>query len=109
MGLQPPATRRMANGSAARPGPEGRPVVIHFKLKDAGVTSHKPATQEIRHPYQQLRFDLSQCVMDGPGVPSDQAPATTMKIVARSSGSFAAITGEPGRFAPQLLAAFPET
>jgi hypothetical protein len=49
-----PATRRMANGSAARPGPEGRPVVIHFKLKDAGVTSRKPATQEIRHPYEQL-------------------------------------------------------
>ena len=66
-----------------------------------------PASQEMGHPYG--RFDLSQCVMDGPGVPSDQAPATTMKIVARSSGSFAAITGEPGRFAPQLLAASPET
>jgi hypothetical protein len=32
-----------------------------------------------------------------------------MKIVTRSSGSFAAIIGEPGRSAPQLVAASPET
>lgn len=46
---------------------------------------------------------------DGAGDPSDQLPVQTMKIVARSSGSSAAITGEPGRSAPQLFAASPAT
>ncbi len=32
----------------------------------------------------------------GAGVPSDQWPTQTIMIVTRSSGSFAAITGEPG-------------
>jgi hypothetical protein len=50
-----------------------------------------------------------QCIVDGPGVPSDQVPAKTMKTVTLSSGSFPAITGEPGRLAPQLFTASPET
>ena len=50
-----------------------------------------------------------QCIVDGPGVPSDQVPAKTMKMVTRSSGSTPAITGEPGRLAPQLFTASPET
>jgi hypothetical protein len=50
-----------------------------------------------------------QCFMDGPGVPSDQVPDKTIKTVTRSSGSSPAITGEPGRLAPQLFTALPET
>ena len=48
-----------------------------------------------------------QCVAGGPGVPSDHLSARIMKIVTRSSGSSAAITGEPGRLAPQLSAVLP--
>jgi hypothetical protein len=48
-----------------------------------------------------------QCSIGGPGVPSDQCCTTTMKVVSRACGSFAAITGEPGRFAPQLFATSP--
>src|SRR5882757_501095 len=59
--------------------------------------------------HEQLESICRQCIVDGPGVPSDQVPAKTMKTVTRSSGSFAAITGEPGRLAPQLFAASPET
>ena len=43
----------------------------------------------------------------GAGVPSDHLPTQTRKIVDRSSGSSAAITGEPGRLAPQYFAASP--
>jgi len=50
-----------------------------------------------------------QCSIAGAGDPSDQLPTQTMKIVTRSSGSFAAIIGEPGCSAPQLFAASPET
>jgi hypothetical protein len=46
-----------------------------------------------------------QCTIGGAGVPSDHLPTQTMRIVTRSSGSSAAITGEPGRSAPQLFAA----
>ena len=53
--------------------------------------------------------DCRQCIVDGPGVPSDQVPAKTMKTVTLSSGSSPAITGEPGRLAPQLFTASPET
>lgn len=49
-----------------------------------------------------------QCDMGGPGVPSDHSPVKTKKVVTRCSGSYAAITGEPGRFAPQLFSASPE-
>src|SRR5271165_469676 len=69
----------------------------------------KPTSQETCHPHEQLESICSQCIVDGPGVPSDQVPAKTMKTVTRSSGSFPAITGEPGRFAPQLFTALPET
>src|SRR5271156_1203965 len=48
-----------------------------------------------------------QCSIGGPGVPADQWRTTTMKVVTRACGSFDAITGEPGRFAPQLFAASP--
>ena len=48
-----------------------------------------------------------QCSIGGPGVPSDQWCTTTKKVVSRACGSFAAITGEPGRFAPQLFATSP--
>ena len=50
-----------------------------------------------------------QCAACGAGVPSDHLPTQTIIIVARSSGSSAAITGEPGRSAPQLFAALPAT
>src|ERR1700733_10642481 len=56
-----------------------------------------------------LESNYRQCIVDGPGVPSDQVPAKTMKTFTRSSGSFPAITGEPGRLAPQLFTASPET
>src|SRR5580692_5328436 len=49
-----------------------------------------------------VKANCRQCIVDGPGVPSDQVPAKTMKTVTRSSGSSPAITGEPGRLAPQL-------
>ena len=45
----------------------------------------------------------------GAGVPSDHVATQIMKIVAPSSGSFAAITGELGRFAPQFFSASPGT
>jgi pimeloyl-ACP methyl ester carboxylesterase len=48
-----------------------------------------------------------QCPIGGAGVPSDHLPTKTMKMVIRSSGSSAAMTGEPGRLAPQLFAALP--
>lgn len=50
-----------------------------------------------------------QCSITGAGDPSVQLPTQTIKIVTRSSGSFAAIIGEPGWSAPQLSAAEPET
>src|SRR5260370_28241890 len=50
-----------------------------------------------------------QCAIGGAGVPSDHLPTQTRKIVTRSSGSFAAITGEPGRLPPQIFAALPAT
>jgi hypothetical protein len=37
-----------------RPGPEGTAGCYTFKLKDADVTCRKPASQEIRHPDEQL-------------------------------------------------------
>src|SRR5258706_900986 len=49
------------------------------------------------------------CAIGGAGVPSDHLPTQTRKIVTRSSGSFAAITGEPGRLPPQIFAASPAT
>src|ERR1700722_3971385 len=62
-----------------------------------------------RQTFGTLESNCRQCIVDGPGVPSDQVPAKTMKTVTRSSGSSAAITGEPGRLAPQLFTASPET
>ena len=62
---------------------------------------------DARRPPQGLTW--RQCSVGGAGDPSDQLPTKTMRIVARSSGSFAAIIGEPGRSAPQLFAASPET
>src|SRR5579864_7137003 len=56
----------------------------------------------------QLVSICRQCTV-GPVVPSDQVPAKNMKMVTRSCGSFEAITGEPGRLAPQLFTASPET
>src|SRR5262249_28739997 len=44
-----------------------------------------------------------QCTIGGPGVPSDHSSATMKKVVTRCSWSYAAITGEPGRLAPQLF------
>src|SRR5579872_2387673 len=52
---------------------------------------------------------MPEMSLGGAGVPSDHLPTQTRKIVTRSSGSSAAITGEPGRSAPQLFAASPET
>src|SRR6201997_5321148 len=49
-----------------------------------------------------------QCTIGGPGVPSDHSSAKTKKVVTRCSGSYADITGEPGRLAPQLFSASPE-
>ena len=37
-----------------RPGPEGTAGCYTFKLKDADVTCRKPASQEIRQPYEEL-------------------------------------------------------
>jgi len=50
-----------------------------------------------------------QCSLGGPGVPSDHWSAKTKKVVTLCSGSYADITGEPGRLAPQLFSASPET
>ena len=55
------------------------------------------------------RSGSCQCAIGGAGVPSDQVPTQTMKIVALSSRSFAAIIGEPCKLAPQLFAASPGT
>ena len=60
-------------------------------------------------PLTPQRSNWSQSPIGGASVPSDHLPTQTMKIVTRSSGSFAAMTGEPGRLAPQLFAASPET
>jgi hypothetical protein len=69
----------------------------------------KPNSRELSDPHEQLNSIYSQCIVDGPGVPSDHVPTKTMKTVTRASGSLPAITGEPGRLAPQLFAASPET
>jgi len=50
-----------------------------------------------------------QSEVGGAGEPSDHSPTKTMKVVTRSSGSAAAITGEPARLAPQVAATSPET
>jgi len=78
---RPPARRRYSRGRppARRRYSRGRP----------GALESAPATQ---------------C---GRGVPSDQWATTTMKVVTRASGSFDAIIGEPGKFAPQLFAVSP--
>jgi len=44
----------------------------------------------------------------GAGVPSDHSTTQTMKIVAPSSGSLAAITGEPGNSRPSFSSHRPE-
>ena len=100
----PPNGKWLRRGTARRGGR-----LLYMQVEGCGRYLSQAGCAGDPSPIWATRFDLSQCVMEGPGVPSDQAPTTTMKIVARSSGSFAAITGEPGRFAPQLLAASPET
>ena len=61
--------------------------------------------------FEVIRYSLfllaGQCSIGGAGIPSDQSCTTTMKVVTRDCGSFAAIIGEPGRFAPQFFAASP--
>src|SRR5271169_6009306 len=56
-----------------------------------------------------IRRTAGQRTIGGAGVASDHLPTKTRKMVTRSSGSSAAITGEPGRLAPQLFAALPGT
>jgi hypothetical protein len=49
-----------------------------------------------------------QRAIAGAGVPSDHVPTQTMRIVNRSSGSSAAMTGEPGRLPPSSSPRGPE-
>jgi hypothetical protein len=48
-----------------------------------------------------------QCIFDEAGVPSDHLSARTNRIVTRSSGSLATMTGELGSSVAQLLVMSP--
>jgi hypothetical protein len=80
-------------------------IIMPAKWHDVQASRSKPNSRELSDPREQLNSIYSQCIVDSPGVPSDHVPTKTIKTVTRSSGSFAAITGEPGRLAPQLFPA----
>jgi hypothetical protein len=99
------------------------PAVNHGELSRCTTLTFQHSSA--RHPgFRKVRFEgrevtrfevirysvllvAGQCSIGGAGVPSDQSCTTTMKVVTRDCGSFAAIIGEPGRFAPQFFATSP--
>jgi hypothetical protein len=80
---------------------QSNPSRFETKSRLSGVIGSNVISRELWKGLM-LWHHSRKCIVDGPGVPSDQAPAKTMKTVARSSGSSPAITGKPGRLAPSF-------